>query len=255
MTVLLEARDLNKSYRHGPAETPVLRNVDLRIEKGEFVSVMGPSGSGKSTLLYNISGLDRCTSGRVLLDGANLAELHEDELARVRLEKIGFIFQHIYLMKNLSIIDNIILPAFLLKKKRRKQILAKAKELMKITGIDGLADRDIAQVSGGQLQRAAICRALINEPAILFGDEPTGALNSRTAGEIMALLSEINRTGTTILLVTHDLKVAARTDRVLFMLDGRLVAEKQLGKPEREDADIIRTREGLLSEWLAGLGF
>ncbi|PTQ55682.1 MAG: ABC transporter ATP-binding protein YvcR [Candidatus Carbobacillus altaicus] len=253
--VLLEVKDLSKTYWSGNQETQVLRNVNLRIEKGEFVSIMGPSGSGKSTLLYNISGLDRITSGSVMLDGMNLADLSEDELANVRLHKVGFIFQHIHLMKNLTILDNIVLSAYLAKKRNRKQIHQKAKKLMEITGIAELVDHDITQVSGGQLQRAAICRSLINDPDILFGDEPTGALNSHAAGEIMALLSEINRSGMTILLVTHDIKVAGRTERVLFMLDGQLVAEKRLEKYENENADSRKERENLLTDWLINLGF
>ena len=254
MAVLLESQDLNKRFVLGKHNTQhVLKDVDLQIERGEFVSVMGPSGSGKSTLLYNISGMDRMTSGRVVFDGQELSDLSEEALAQVRLTEMGFIFQHIHLLNNLSIFDNIILPAYLAQDRSRTAIDRRAAELMDTVGIADLADHDITQASGGQLQRVGICRALINEPFILFGDEPTGALNSRAAGEIMDLLAEINRSGTTILLVTHNAKVAARTERVLFMLDGELVSEKRLGT-YTGNGDI-RAREEGLAGWLLEMGF
>jgi len=257
MTVLLESRDLNKRFVLGKQnEQHVLKDVDLQIEQGEFVAVMGPSGSGKSTLLYNISGMDRMTSGSVVLDGQELSELPEEALSDVRLTDMGFVFQHIHLLNNLSIFDNIILPAYLARNGSRTKINQRAAELMEKVGIADLADNDITQASGGQLQRVGICRALINEPCIVFGDEPTGALNSKAAGEIMDLLADINRSGTTILLVTHNVKVAARTERVLFMLDGRIVAEKRLGKydPKGNGRDS-KAREEALSSWLLEMGF
>ena len=258
MTILVESKQLNKSYVLGRQngrrnEYSVLKDVNLQIEKGEFVSVMGPSGSGKSTLLYNISGMDRMTSGSVVFNGHELATLSEQALSRLRLTDMGFVFQHIHLLKNLSIFDNIILSAYLAKKFSRKIINQRAVELMEKVGVAALADNDITQASGGQLQRVGICRALINEPAILFGDEPTGALDSKASGEIMALLDDINKSGTTILLVTHDAKVAARTERVLFMLDGRVIAEKRLGKFCGSDSDR-KTREESLSSWLLEMG-
>lgn len=253
--VLLEAIKVSKICKNGGVDTPVLRDVDLQIGKGEFISVMGPSGSGKSTLLHAISGLDRVTSGRVRLNGRDLTGMSEDELANIRLHHIGFVFQHIHLMRNLTLLDNIVLPGYLAGRQDRKRVRERALELMDMTGIVRLADHDISRVSGGQLQRAAICRALINDPDILFGDEPTGALNSQAAQDILRLLADINRRGMTILLVTHDPRVAACTERVLFMLDGRLVAEKRPGRPSRDNAEERRNRENELSEWLIGQGF
>jgi putative ABC transport system ATP-binding protein len=157
-------------------------------------------------------------------------------------------------LRNLSIFDNIILPAYLAKNSSRTVIDQRAGELMGMVGISDLADNDITQASGGQLQRVGICRALINKPDIVFGDEPTGALNSKAAGEIMDLLDDINRSGTTVLLVTHDVKVAARTERVLFMLDGSVIAEKQLGKYAGNGSDS-KVREESLSSWLLEMGF
>jgi putative ABC transport system ATP-binding protein len=254
MTTLLESRDLNKKFVLGEHNKQhVLKDVDLQIERGEFVSVMGPSGSGKSTLLYNISGMDRMTSGSVVFDGQELSELSEEALSELRLTEMGFVFQHIHLLNNLSIFDNIILSAYLAQERSREMINQRATELMETVGIAELADHDITQASGGQLQRVGICRALINEPCIVFGDEPTGALNSRAAGEIMDLLADINRSGTTILLVTHNAKVAARTERVLFMMDGKIASERRLGK-YTGNGDI-RAREEGLSNWLLEMGF
>lgn len=255
MNLILETKDLNKSYTISKNNrNHVLKNVSLKVKKGEFISVMGPSGSGKSTLLYNISGMDRMTSGEVLFNGKKLSSLSEKELSEIRLKNMGFIFQHIHLLKNLSIFDNIILTAYLAKEKSRKSVNSKAEALLEKTGIKELAGNDITMASGGQLQRAGICRALINEPEIIFGDEPTGALNSRSAGEIMELLADINSSGTTIFLVTHDIKVAARTERVLFMKDGEISAEKELGKCPA-DMGQIKSREEALTGWLTDMGF
>jgi putative ABC transport system ATP-binding protein len=255
MHTLLESKQLQKTYTLGKNnQQTILKDVDLRIERGEFVSVMGPSGSGKSTLLYNISGMDRMTSGRVVFNGQELSTLSEKELAALRLNKMGFIFQHIHLLKNLSVFDNIVMTAYLARNRSRDLINQRAVELMEQTGIAGLGDHGINQVSGGQLQRVGICRALINAPEMIFGDEPTGALNSKSAGEIMKLLGDINQAGTTILLVTHDVKVAAKTERVLFMLDGKIVAEHTPGKYD-EARDDIKAREERLNTWLVDMGF
>lgn len=255
MDILLESKQLHKRYVLGKNnEQHVLKDVNLQIERGEFVSVMGPSGSGKSTLLYNISGMDRMTSGRVLFNGQELSALSEKQLSRLRLNNMGFIFQHIHLLKNLSVFDNIILTAYLARNSSRKTINQRAVELMEKTDIAAIADHDITQASGGQLQRVGICRALMNAPDIIFGDEPTGALNSKASAEIMTLLGDINRSGTTILLVTHDIKVAAKTERVLFMLDGKIVAENRPGKYDEAHGDI-KSREERLTKWLVKKGF
>lgn len=252
MNALLESKELTKEYPLDKrSSVPVLKGVDLRIEPGEFVSVMGPSGSGKSTLLYNICGMDRMSSGSVRFNGRELAELSEKELAGLRLKEMGFIFQQIHLLRNLNVFDNIILSGYLANGRDRKSVDHRAGELMELTGIAHLARNAVTQASGGQLQRVGICRALINEPRILFGDEPTGALDSKSAGEIMELLRKINQTGTTIMLVTHDIKVASKTNRVLFMIDGRIAAEKKLGPYAEREA---RDREENLARWLLEQG-
>jgi len=254
MDTMLEVKDLCKTYVVNKRQNHVLRNVSFNVKKGEFVSVMGPSGSGKSTLLYSVSGMDKMTAGSVLLDGLELAGLSEKQMARLRLNKMGFIFQHIYLLKNLGIMDNVIVSGYMAKKKSRKAVNADAVQLLKQTGIAQISDNDITQASGGELQRAAICRSLINNPLILFADEPTGALNSKSAAEIMNILRDINNTGTTIMIVTHDAKIAAKTERVLYMVDGSVKGEYKSGKFEGNEA-ALKDREVSLSKWLFDMGW
>ena len=254
MTTLLTSTNLNKTYHIDKNNShQVLHDVNVHIQPGEFVAVMGPSGSGKSTLLYNLCGMDRMTSGSVTFKKHRLENLSEKELARIRLDEMGFVFQQIHLLKNLSVLDNVLISGFLSKKRPRGESVRRAKSLLHRTGIAELADRSITQASGGQLQRVGICRALINEPEIIFGDEPTGALNSQATGEIMDLLTEINRAGTTILLVTHDVRVAARCRRVLLMKDGRLVSEQRIGEAPQDAAAFI-AREEALAAWLFEMG-
>jgi putative ABC transport system ATP-binding protein len=242
-TAVLDAHGLTKVF---DGQT-VLEDLDLRIDDGEFVSVMGPSGSGKSTLLYNISGMDRMTSGSVTFAGQELGELSQKALAQLRLTTMGFIFQHVHLLENLCLLDNVVLPAYLAGLAPREELDARAMALMERTGVADLAHRDVSEASGGQLQRVGICRALINQPTILLGDEPTGALDSAAAAEIMDILGELSVEGTTIMIVTHDAKVAARTDRVLYMVDGRIVGDRQQGRYVGTDLD---RRHAELTDWL-----
>ncbi len=255
MSNIVEARSINKRVALGKEnELHILKDVNLDIEDGEFVSVMGPSGSGKSTLLYNVSGMDRITSGSVKFKGREIGTLVEEELAKLRLNHMGFIFQDINLLKNLSLIDNVMFPALVSKDVDKNAVYQKAKKLLEMTGIDKLADHNITQGSGGQLQRVGICRALINNPDIIFGDEPTGALDSKSTAEIMSILAEINKQGTTIMLVTHDVKVAAKTERVLYMVDGNLVAQKKMRKYDGQNDDS-KEREESIMKWLVDNGF
>lgn len=248
---ILEARSVNKKVKLAEDnELHILKDVNLDIKNGEFVSVMGPSGSGKSTLLYNVSGMDRISSGSVRFRNQEIGTMNEEDLAKLRLKHMGFIFQDINLLKNLSIIDNVMLPALVDKSADKHAVHQKAKKLLETTGIEKLVDNQITQASGGQLQRVGICRALINDPDIIFGDEPTGALDSKSTEEIMSLLTEINKKGTTIMLVTHDAKVAAKTERVLFMVDGNIVAQKKIQKQ-----DNFKEREESIMKWLVENGF
>ena len=254
MNTLITSESIVKSFGVGDDQRNVLDGVSVNIHQGEFVAVMGPSGSGKSTLLYALSGMDSVDSGQVIFDGADLSALKENALADLRRTKMGFVFQQPTLLRNLNILDNILLPSMRDGRKNGARLTGKAKALMEKTGIAGLENRDITQASGGQLQRVGICRALMGDPKIIFGDEPTGALNSSSASEIMTILADIHRTGTTILLVTHDVKVAAKTERVLFMLDGRIVGEYSMGR-YADASDGFKAREERLTAWLADMKF
>lgn len=254
MNTLIRGENLTKSFGLGAEKRNVLDGVSVDIHQGEFMAVMGPSGSGKSTLLYALSGMDGVDSGSVTFDGVDLSALKENDLADLRRTKMGFVFQQPTLLRNLNILDNIILPAMRDGRKNGARLTEKAKALMEKTGIAGLEDRDITQASGGQLQRVGICRALMGDPKIIFGDEPTGALNSTASNEIMALLADIHRSGVTILLVTHDVRVAAKTERVLFLLDGNIAGEYRPGvyNPTTDD---LKAREEALTAWLAEMQF
>jgi len=228
-----------------------LKNLNIRVDEGEMVAIMGPSGSGKSTLLYSISGMDQPTSGKVLFDGEDISGMKSSDLADIRLDKMGFIFQQMYMMKNLTILDNILLPAIESRKGgSREEKIRRAEDLMRKLGIIEVADNDINEVSGGQLQRACICRSMINSPKILFADEPTGALNRTSSNEVMDELVKLNQEGTTIMMVTHDSKVASRCTRVLYIVDGNIKGEYK-NDTELSDKD----RERRLNNWLLDLGW
>lgn len=212
---------------------------------------MGPSGSGKSTLLYTVSGMDSMTAGQVNFRGKDISKLNGKKLAELRLNEMGFIFQQMYMLRNLSVIDNIVLPARQSKANTlsAKEKLERAKELMRKLGIIDIADNNINEVSGGQLQRACICRSMINSPNMIFADEPTGALNRASSNEVMQELSKINKEGTTIMLVTHDTKVAAECNRVLYIVDGNINGEYTVTQGDH------RKRQRGLNNWLLEMGF
>ena len=250
MKKMIVGENIVKSFGEGDDKRNVLDGVSVEINQGEFVSVMGPSGSGKSTLMFALSGMDGIDSGKVTFDGRDLSALKDNELADIRRAEMGFVFQQPTLLKNLNILDNIILPSMRDHREDASKITEKARLLMEKAGILELEKRGITQASGGQLQRVGICRALMNQPKIIFCDEPTGALNSRSANEIMRLLAAIHRDGTTILLVTHDVKVAAKTERVLCMFDGQIAGEHLAGAYDETRSDLM-SREERLTSWLA----
>lgn len=250
--VTLESQDLTKTYYSTDPPTQVINGIDLTVRKGEFLAVMGASGSGKSTLLYSISGMDRPTSGNVRLEGRDLTSLSDTEMSRVRLTKMGFIFQQAYFLSNLNIRDNILLPALKAAPKKKDAAIARVDALLERFGIAHVKQHGITQVSGGQLQRASICRALACEPSILFADEPTGALNSSMTTEVMDALTDVHSEGTTLVMVTHDPACAARADRVVYLRDGLLVDSRELGTWSKERST---QREDDLFAWLRELGF
>ncbi len=238
MSELVRLSDITKVYQGGV--TGALNGVSLTVEEGEFTAVMGPSGSGKSTLLNLIAGLDRPSSGSVIVGGSDLGRMGEAALARFRRDHIGFVFQFFHLLPNLTALENVLIPAQL---KSTTSAEARGRELLDELGIGKVADRYPARLAGGQQQRVAIARALINQPALLLADEPTGALDTRSGDQVMELLMEVHRRGQTILLVTHDAKLATRyAARVISVLDGKIVDDARLETAERAAADVIRVR-------------
>ncbi len=230
MEKVIETRDLRKTYRANGVVVEALRGVDLEVARGEFVAVMGPSGCGKSTLLHLLGGLDRPTAGQVMVAGRRMDVLDESARAVLRRETIGFVFQTYNLIPNLTVADNVGLPGLLVRH-TASDAAARRGELLEALGIADRARAFPGELSGGEQQRVAIARALINRPAVLLVDEPTGNLDSRSGSEVMALLHRFHVEGQTVVLVTHDPKVASFAQRVIFMRDGRLVDEAQLGSP------------------------
>ena len=224
MANILEVKDLCKTYVIDKRQNNVLRNVNFEVEEGDMVAIMGPSGSGKSTLLYSVSGMDVPTSGTVCFAGRDIAKLSQTELAKVRLDEMGFIFQQMYMMKNLTILDNIVLPAVESRKSKesREEKQARGEQLMRKLGIIEIADNDMNEVSGGQLQRACMCRSMMNRPRLLFADEPTGALDSKSGAQVMELFQRLNDEGVSVLMITHDADIAAHAKRVVTIKDGIL---------------------------------
>ncbi len=237
---MINIEKISKSFK----DTKVLQDISFEIKKGDFLAIMGPSGSGKSTLLYSISGMDSISAGKVMFEDENISQMQEVKLSQLRLTKMGFVFQNVQMLKNLSVFDNIILPGLVAKKEPAAEIRKRATELMKQMEIQGIEQRDIREVSGGQLQRASICRAMINKPEILFLDEPTGALNSSAKDQVLAILEALNRDGMTIMTVTHDPRVASKAKKVVYIIDGQIAGCKEF----LEGAG----REIELDDWLKG---
>lgn len=244
MKELLKVKNLSKA--------DILKDINFESREGEMVAVMGPSGSGKSTLLYNVSGMDNPDTGEVMLGNKVITRLSEDEKAELRLKRMGFVFQQMNVLDNLNIIDNIVLPAVHADRKHKKEYYERAMALMDGFHIGDLAERRVNEVSGGQLQRACICRSMMLEPEIIFADEPTGALNQTAASEVIEACLKINSEGTTILMVTHDSRIAAMCERILYLLDGEIKGELKLGKYVQDDS---RERELKAIRWLDKMGW
>lgn len=250
--IILDVKNLDKTYVSDGVKNPVIKNMNLEIYDGDFTVVMGPSGSGKSTLLYCLGAMEDVTGGNILFLGQDITKMKEDALSDLRLKKFGFIFQQIHLVSNLSLFENIILPGLALPANTNEEVHQRASELLERFQVKKVAKRLPSQVSGGEQQRAAIARSLINQPKVLFADEPTGALNQNNSEIVMDLFSELNRDGQSILLVTHDRRAAIRGNRIIYIVDGAIKSEMRL---ESYDHANVKEREGTINTWLSSLGW
>ncbi len=249
--ILLTTEKLSKSFSNGGAMQHVLKNIDLQLYKGDFTVIMGASGAGKSTLLYALSGMDTPTLGRITFGDRVISDLSQDGLAVFRREHCGFVFQQIYLIDGMSVMDNV-LSAGLLKSKDKKALIHRARELFAAVDISEETQKKFpTQISGGEAQRVGIVRALINSPEILFADEPTGALNSKTGLDVLDTLTRFNEQGQSVVMVTHDTRSARRGSRVLYLKDGVILGECALGKYVHGD----RARHEKLSAFLTDMGW
>ena len=248
---VLEAKALSKSFVANGVQNHVLSNIDLEIYEGDFTVIMGSSGSGKSTLLYSLSGMDTITDGSILFEGTDIAKMKEKQLAMLRRDKFGFVFQQMNLLSNLSLYENVVVPAYLTKQDR-KMVNQRADELLSQVGIKEQKKRLPSQVSGGEQQRTCMVRAIMNHPQIIFADEPTGALNKQTGIEVLDLMTQFNEQGQSILMVTHDVKAAARGNRILYIEDGKIVGELNLNRYEKENTKSAETQ---ITSWLLARGW
>lgn len=245
---ILKTNKLSKTFSSGGLQQHVLKNLDLEIYEGDFTVIMGPSGAGKSTLLYALSGMDKPTLGEILFSGREIGRLSGDKLAVFRRDNCGFVFQQMYLLDNMSVLDNV-LACGLLVSKNRKAVADKAKQLLQRLNLDETIWRKFpAQISGGEAQRAGIVRALINNPKIVFADEPTGALNSSNGNAVLDALTEVNGQGQSIVMVTHDIKSARRGNRILYLKDGVIRGECSLGRYVSGDEERHNKIGAFLSE-------
>ena len=223
MAPLIEVKDLKKEYVNDEVVTPVLHGLDFKIEAGEFVAIMGPSGSGKSTLMHILGFLDTLTTGKFIFKGRDVSNLDEDELARIRNEEVGFVFQAFHLLPKTTVYDNIKLPLLYSKAKDQDKLI---RDAVKAVGLDHRINNFSNQLSGGEKQRVAIARALVNNPSIIFADEPTGNLDSKSGNAIMEIVEDLNELGHTIILVTHESDTAKHAKRIMKIADGLIVSDE-----------------------------
>lgn len=247
---ILSAKGVCKSFAHNGDQIHVLSHIDIDLYEKDFTVIMGASGSGKSTLLYSLSGMDRATAGQVMYCGSDIVTMKEKEHAKLCHTDFGFIFQQMHLVSNLNLFENIVVSGYLNKNKHTAEIKKRAEELLTQMGISHIKTHFPSQVSGGEQQRCAIARAVINSPKLLFADEPTGALNRKNTKDVLNLLTELNHSGQSILMVTHDMRAALRATRILYLEDGKITGELALPPydPEKE-----RSRETQVNSWLSSM--
>lgn len=249
--VIIKTKDLCKTYMSDGEDFHAIKNINVEIYENDFTVIMGSSGSGKSTLLYLLSGLDSITAGEVTFEEISVATLTEKKMAEFRRKSIGFVFQAINLVPSLSLYENVVISGYLVEKDRKK-VDVLGEKLLKLVGLEEQIDRLPSRVSGGQQQRAAVARALINSPKVLFADEPTGALNSAQGENILDILTDLNNKGQSIVMVTHDIKAASRADRILFIKDGRIDGDLNLDKYCPENKEL---REKAIFDFLTEKGW
>lgn len=251
MNVIIKTNKLSKSFSNDGNLLHVLKNIDLEIYKGDFTVIMGPSGAGKSTLLYSLSGMDKPTLGNIYYDDLDITKLDQNGLALFRRANAGFVFQAVYLIDSMSVLDNV-LCAGLLKNKNKKEVINEAKALLDRVGInESLRNKFPSQLSGGEAQRVGIARALINNPRVVFADEPTGALNSKTGIDVLNTLSDFNKAGQSIVMVTHDITSALRGNRIIYIKDGEIFGELKLDRFNMDDTN----RKEKLNQFLKEMGW
>ncbi len=250
--VLLSAKGMYKEFPNATGKEQVLKNIDVDIYTGDFTVVMGSSGAGKSTLLYALSGMDSITGGKVLYKGKEISSYKERQMAALRTHEFGFVFQQTHLVSSLSLFENVAVAGFLNSGQSTESVRQKAEELLEQMHVEKAKDRFPSEVSGGEAQRAAIARAMINRPGLLFADEPTGALNKRNTDDVLNLLSKLSDNGQSILMVTHDIRAAIRGTRILYLEDGKILDEMALPVYREDDA---KDREKKLSDWLSSLSW
>lgn len=248
--VLISAKSVEKEFKESGNSNIVIDNVNLDIYKGDFTVIMGTSGAGKSTLLYILSGMENVNHGKVLYKNKDITKYSEKQMSKLRTNEFGFVFQQTYLVSNLTLFENVAIAGFLNNDMTEKQEREKALNLLEGLNIKDAKNRLPIHCSGGELQRAAIARAIINNPSILFADEPTGALNKNNTNEVLNLLTMLNNDNQSILMVTHDVRAASRGNRILYLEDGKIIGEKNLPKFDEESQ---KQREEELNKWLTDL--
>lgn len=245
---IISARNLKKSFTTKDRSQDIFDHLNLDIYKGDFTVIMGSSGEGKSTLMYVLSGMDRPTQGEIEFNGKNLTKLSDDQLAVFRRKNCGFVFQQIYLLEKMSLMDNVITAGALVSR-NRKEIAKRASELFDLVNIPEVTHKKFSsQISGGEAQRAGIVRAVINQPEVLFADEPTGALNSQNSDAVLDVFTKLNRNGQSMIMVTHDKKSAIRGTRVIYLKDGQIFGECDLGDYHAEDNERKEKLDSFLTE-------
>ena len=247
---VLSAKKLCKSFAHNGGQIHILSHIDLDLYEDDFTVIMGASGSGKSTLLYALSGMDRATAGEVIYNGNDIVKMKEKDLAKLRYTDFGFIFQQMHLVSNLTLFENVAVPGYLNKNKPAAEVRKRTEKLLEQMSVSHVKTHLPTQVSGGEQQRCAIARAVINSPKVLFADEPTGALNRKNTTDVLDLLTELNRDGQSVLMVTHDMRAALRANRILYIEDGKIIGELTL--PDY-DANDEKSRETQVNAWLTSL--